>query len=108
MVADDEKPVRRVQIGKPFYLGKYPVTQAQWETVMGNNPSRFKGEPNRPVETVSWYEAQEFLRKLSAREGGSRIAYLRKRSGSMPAVRDLRERITLVTTKQCWRIRLVH
>jgi formylglycine-generating enzyme required for sulfatase activity len=37
---------------------------------MGNNPSLYKGEPNRPVDTVSWNEAQEFLRKLSAREGG--------------------------------------
>ncbi len=66
----DEKSVRRVQISKPFYLGKYPVTQAQWETVMGNSPSRVKGEPNRPVDSVSWNEAREFLRKLSAREGG--------------------------------------
>jgi formylglycine-generating enzyme required for sulfatase activity len=78
---DNEKPVRTVIISKPFYLGKYPVTQAQWRTVMGNNPSRFQQEekgwlfskkkdnPNRPVECVSWEEAQEFLRRLSAREG---------------------------------------
>ena len=98
---DNEKPVRRVQISKPFYLGKYPVTQAQWETVMGNNPSRFKGDPNRPVETVSWNDAQQFLRKLSARERGKPIAYRPKRSGNMPAGLDLRERTTLVTTRQC-------
>ena len=41
-----EKPVHRVTISQPFYLGKYPVTQAQWEAVMGHNPSRFKGNPN--------------------------------------------------------------
>jgi formylglycine-generating enzyme required for sulfatase activity len=66
----DEKPVRRVQISQPFYLGKYPVTQAQWQTVMGDKPSRFTGDLNRPVDTVSWEETQTFLRKLSEREGG--------------------------------------
>jgi len=64
---DDEKPLHQVTI-KPFYLGKYPVTQAQWQAVMGNNPSRFKGE-NRPVEKVSWYDAVEFCQKLSALTG---------------------------------------
>ena len=39
-----ESPVHRVSIKKPFYLGKYPVTQEQWQKVMGNNPSYFKGE----------------------------------------------------------------
>jgi len=50
-------------------MGKYPVTQAQWEAAMGNNPSHFKG-PDRPVECVSWNEAQEFLKKLSAKGEG--------------------------------------
>ena len=67
---NDEKPVRKVRISNPFYLGKYPVTQAQWEAVMRTTPSHFKGDPNQPVENVSWYEAQEFLEKLSVREGG--------------------------------------
>ena len=49
---EEEKPTHRVTISQPFYLGKYPVTQAQWEAVMGNNPSRFKGNPNHPVESV--------------------------------------------------------
>jgi formylglycine-generating enzyme required for sulfatase activity len=65
---DWEKPVRTVQISQPFYLGRYPVTQAQWQAVMGSNPSRFTGDLNRPVESVSWHNAQEFLRKLSDRE----------------------------------------
>ena len=67
---DDEKPVRRVQISKPFYLGKYPVIQEQWQTVMGNNPSRFQGDLNRPVENVSWQEVQDFLGKLTEKETG--------------------------------------
>jgi formylglycine-generating enzyme required for sulfatase activity len=67
---DNECPVHRVQISQPFSLGKYPVTQAQWEAVMDTNPSYFRGNPNRPVEQVSWDDAQEFLHKLSAREGG--------------------------------------
>jgi hypothetical protein len=51
-----------------FYIGKYEVTQAQYEAVMGVNPSHFKG-PNHPVEMVSWDDAQEFISKLNARTG---------------------------------------
>jgi formylglycine-generating enzyme required for sulfatase activity len=58
-----------VEISQPFYLGKYAVTQAQWEAVMGNNPSRFKGDPNQPVEHVSWDEVQGFIDNLNAKEG---------------------------------------
>lgn len=67
--AADEKPVHRVRLTRPFYLAKYPTTQAQWEAVMGNNPSLFKGDPNRPVENVSWDDAQEFLRRLGEKDG---------------------------------------
>lgn len=48
----------------PFYIGKYPVTQALWESVMGNNPSYFKGD-GHPVEQVSWNDTQEFIQKLN-------------------------------------------
>ncbi len=63
-----EKPAHKVRISRPFYLGKYEVTQRQWKAVMGNNPSRFKGD-DRPVEKVSWKDVQAFIRKLNAREG---------------------------------------
>jgi formylglycine-generating enzyme required for sulfatase activity len=63
-----EKPQHRVRITKPFCLGKYLVTQEQWEAVMGNNPSSFKG-PKNPVEEVSWDDCQKFLEKLNAKVG---------------------------------------
>jgi formylglycine-generating enzyme required for sulfatase activity len=68
----DEQPVHTVNISQPFYLGKYPVTQAQWESVMHNNPSRFKGDLNRPVESISWEDVQAYIRKLNEREGDMR------------------------------------
>lgn len=60
----DEKPVAEVTISRPFYLGKYEVTQAQWRAVMTQNPSRFPGRDN-PVEKVSWNDCQMFLQRLS-------------------------------------------
>jgi formylglycine-generating enzyme required for sulfatase activity len=63
-----EKPQHRVRITKPFYLGKFLVTQEQWESVMGGNPSRIKGARN-PVEQVSWDDCQLFLGKLKAKVG---------------------------------------
>ena len=59
----NETPQHRVRITRPFYLGKYLVTQEQWEAVMGSNPSRFKN-PKNPVENVSWADCQRFLEKL--------------------------------------------
>ena len=60
----DEEP-HEVTIPKPFDLGKYEVTQAQWQAVMGSNPSEFKGK-NLPVEQVSWDDCQKFVEKMSA------------------------------------------
>ncbi len=65
---DEEKPVHKVTINKPFYLGIYPVTQREWEAVMGNSPSNFKGD-DLPVEHVSWDDVQEFIKKLNEKEG---------------------------------------
>lgn len=64
-------PQHKVTISKPFYMGKYEVTQAQWQEVMGDNPAHFNG-PNNPVENVSWEDAQEFIRLLNAKEGHNR------------------------------------
>ena len=66
-----EKPVHTVRLTQAFYLGKYEVTQGQWQAVMGKNPSQFTGDANRPVEQVSWDDVQEFIRRLNAREGGA-------------------------------------
>ena len=66
---DDEGPQRTVNISA-FFMGKYEVTQAQYQAVMGNNPSKFKGA-KRPVENVSWDGAMEFCQKLSQKIGKS-------------------------------------
>ena len=65
---DDEKPVHQVILTNDYYMGKYEVTQALWEAVMGSNPSIFEGD-NLPVETVSWNDCQEFISKLNSMTG---------------------------------------
>jgi formylglycine-generating enzyme required for sulfatase activity len=65
----DERPVHRVNVPS-FLIGKTEVTQGQWKTLMGGNPSRFSAcGDDCPVETVSWEQAQEFARRLSAKTG---------------------------------------
>ena len=61
---DNEKPQHQVKVNS-FAIGKYPVTQAQYEAVMGKNPSWFQNNPQNPVERVSWNNAQAFCQKLS-------------------------------------------
>lgn len=65
---EDEMPPHQVTISEPFYLGKYEVTQAQWEKMIDRNPSKFKGSQN-PVDSVSWNDCQQFLTQLSTRTG---------------------------------------
>ena len=60
----NEKPIHDVKLDN-FYIGKYPVTQGQWKTIMNNNPSRFKKGDNYPVEKISWDNAQEFIKQLN-------------------------------------------
>ena len=61
---DSEKPAHQVTLTNDYYIGKYEVTQALWQAVMGNNPSEFKGD-NLPVENVSWNDCQKFISKLN-------------------------------------------
>ncbi|HEY6872839.1 MAG TPA: formylglycine-generating enzyme family protein [Geobacteraceae bacterium] len=65
----NEKPVHQVCVDD-FYIGKYVVTQGQWQAVMGSNPSYFKAcGPNCPVEQVSWDDVQKFIRRLNEQTG---------------------------------------
>ena len=66
---DGDETQHAVTISKPYWLGQTEVTQAQWQAVMGSNPSRFKGDLTRPVEQVSWNDAVEFCRRLSQKTG---------------------------------------
>ena len=65
------KPVTRVRISRGFWLGKYEVTQTQWESVAGTNPSSFRNcGGDCPVESVTWDDVQEFIDRLNVRVGG--------------------------------------
>jgi formylglycine-generating enzyme required for sulfatase activity len=65
---DDEKPVHEVCVDS-FGIGRYEVTQGQWQKIMGSNPSRFTKGKNYPVEQVSWDDTQGFIRKLNSNSG---------------------------------------
>ncbi len=66
---DDEGPIHKVCVDD-FYIGKYEVTQSQYQKITGSNPSYFKGK-NRPVEKVSWNDAQSYIAKLNNKSGKS-------------------------------------
>ncbi|GAB4015204.1 formylglycine-generating enzyme family protein [Spirosoma koreense] len=72
LVKRDAQPGFQVRISRPYYLGKYEVTQAQWKRVMNANPSTFQGDKvsddadQHPVEQVTWQDTQTFLKKLNA------------------------------------------
>jgi formylglycine-generating enzyme required for sulfatase activity len=69
--SNDEGPQRLVTIGQGFWMGRYEVTQGQYEAVMGTNPSAFKTcGRDCPVEQVSWNDAKEFISRLNARNDG--------------------------------------
>ena len=71
----DQSDRLEVTLTKPFYMGKHEVTQEQWESLMGDNPSKIKGA-KLPVTSVSWRDCQEFINKLNAStKGGYRLPY---------------------------------
>ena len=71
--AADEEPVTRVRISRGFWLGKHEVTQAEWQRIMGSNPSRSDGcGSSCPVERVSWNDVQAFIGRLNGGAGGGR------------------------------------
>jgi formylglycine-generating enzyme required for sulfatase activity len=65
-----ELPLHEVEITRSFELGKYEVTQGQWIKIMGNNPSKFKGDDRRPIDNVSWEDVQIFIKKLDEQNDG--------------------------------------
>ena len=65
----DERPVRKVTLTRPFALGRFPVTQEEYQRVAGHAPSFFRDKPRNPVEQVSWFDAVGFCNALSAEEG---------------------------------------
>jgi formylglycine-generating enzyme required for sulfatase activity len=70
----EEKPLHKVTISKPFYMGKYEVTQEQWQAVMGANPSHFMG-PRNPVDRVSWEASQAFIKKLNEKLAAAGVTF---------------------------------
>jgi sulfatase modifying factor 1 len=74
MARQAARPGFTVTIARPYYIGKFEVTQQQWEKVMGKNPSFFQGDKvsgdtkNYPVEQITWKNTQAFLKKLNARD----------------------------------------
>ena len=77
---DDEQPVHNVSITRPFWIGKYEVTQAQYRVIMGTAPAHFQGD-ERPVESVTWQDAQAFCKRLTERE---------QKAGRLPPGHDFR------------------
>ncbi len=72
MAREDALPGFEVKIDKPFYIGKFEITQGQWKKIMGSNPSYFQGNKVQddadlhPVESVNWEDVQSFIKKLNA------------------------------------------
>jgi len=62
---NDDESLHQVMITNPYYMGKYEVTQEQWEAVIGNNPSSKNKGAKLPVTDVSWEDCQEFLKRLN-------------------------------------------
>ena len=84
-----EAPQHLVRIPRPFYIGRFPVTQAQWTAVMGKNPSKHRGDPRLPVDQASWFDARSSANASASGTGGC-FGCPARRSGSMRAGRGRR------------------
>ena len=89
---DDEWPAHHVSLTKGFYIGKYPVTQEQYQAIMEQNPSKFPLSGQHPVDNVSWDEAGEFCRRL--------MSYLRQSPGALGKQALSAEQVSLPTEAQ--------
>ena len=96
----EEKPVHRVSITRPFEMGKFQVTQAEYEAVMTTNPSYSQG-PNLPVEGVSWEDAQKFCEAVN-RQGG-RLPLSPADRGGM-GIRGTRAEIVPADMVRCFKL----
>ncbi|MCL1992195.1 MAG: formylglycine-generating enzyme family protein [Spirochaetes bacterium] len=114
---DDEGAQRQVTISRGFWIGVCPVTQEQWEKVMGANPSYFSDSPavgqaqgRRPVERVSWYEAIVFANRLSIMEGLHPVYSVKGKTdpgdwGAVPKNRDAAwDAVKIIEGYSGWRL----
>jgi len=73
--SDGEPGTEKFTLKQGLWCGVYPVTQAEWQAVMGNNPSHFKDNPRYPVESVSWNDVQKFIEKLNQQASADGLLY---------------------------------
>ena len=111
MADDDEKPAHQVTINKGFYLGKYEITQRQWETVMSARPwsgeDYVQANSNHPAVYISWKDVQQFIGKLNLSEARQCTGYRRKRNGSMLAEWDEHGMVVRERRESAGQLRLV-
>lgn len=84
---ENEGPPHEIALSS-FFMMKCPVTQKEYEKVMGSNPSNFLGEPNRPVEQVSWYDAAEYCNRLSKLDGLEPVYWIDEDSTTIDVLRN--------------------
>jgi hypothetical protein len=102
---DDDESQHKVTLTKGFYMQTTEVTQAQWYSVMGSNPSKFSNcGGDCPVESVSWEDVQQFIIKLNEKENTKNTACQQKLSGNMPQGPGFPQPIVLETARISWSI----
>jgi hypothetical protein len=101
---DDEKPIHQVTLARGFWMAVTEATQAQWKAVMGKNPSYLKGDPNLPVEQVSWHDCMEFVEALApAAPKGLKFVLPTEAEWEYACRADSTTEWSFGTTNQVWR-----